>query len=154
MVSIPFPSFFSISASCILLFFSQKALILLWAGNTLDLCVTANYHGNRRESRLHRSFYHLLLLPWPATSGAILTQGQENGRFSRRFLKKKIKKLLLPPPNTHMQQSGISPSPSTEEGCVNCPCSLKQQLMPDPAHDLDHRLETPNQDQMLQSQNK
>lgn len=89
MVSIPFPAFFPNSISCILLFFSQKALILLWAGNTLDLCVTANYHGNRRESRLHRSFSHPLLLPRPATSGAILAGGQENRRFSRRFLKKK-----------------------------------------------------------------
>lgn len=53
MVSAPFPGFFPMSVSCILLVFSQKALILLWAGNTLDLCVTANYHGNRRESSLH-----------------------------------------------------------------------------------------------------
>lgn len=64
MVSVSFPGFFPMSVSCIPFFFSsQKALILLWAGNTLVLCVTANYHGNSREGRRHRSCCHLLLLP-------------------------------------------------------------------------------------------
>lgn len=52
MPSIPFLSFFPISVSCILLFFSQKALILLWAGNAWDVCVTAKCHGNGGEGRL------------------------------------------------------------------------------------------------------
>lgn len=46
MPSIPFPSFFPISVPCILSFFSQKALIPLWAGNAWDVCVTAKCHGN------------------------------------------------------------------------------------------------------------
>lgn len=113
MVSLPFPGFFPTSVSCNLLVFSQKALILQWVGNTLDLCVTANYHGNRRESRLHQSFYHLLLLPWPATSGAILTGRWENRRLSRRFL---YKKYHPSHPQTPICSRGAAfLSPSTEE---------------------------------------
>lgn len=62
---------------------------------------------------------------------------------------------LLPPPNAAgAVRVSIALSPLTEQKSTNSPCSLKQQLMPDPAHDLHRRLEIPNEDQLLQSQNK
>lgn len=73
------------------------------------------------------------------------------GGFQGDFLKN----AFLPPPNTSAaERVGVSPSPLPEEARANSPCSLKQQLMPDPAGDLDHSLETPNRAQRLQSQNK